>query len=88
GGAPAGRRGAPGADPRAAAAGSAEPLLGLFAPRDGLVARSPADHARPARSRASAAGDARRELLVAAAELALLSAALYALAGVGASYFV
>jgi len=63
---------------------SADPPLSLFAPRDGIVARS----GEPAKPRRTADGGMTGPaLLVAAIELAGVSAALYLVSGIGASYF-
>lgn len=63
---------------------SADPPLSLFAPRDGIVARSGEPQGPRRTIDGGAAGPA---LFVAAIELAVLSAILYLASGIGASYF-
>ena len=64
------------------------PDLGLFAPRDGLVERSSAEGPREGGGRRAARpGGMRRALVWAAVEMALLSIALYEIAGIGAHFF-
>lgn len=64
----------------------ADPPLSLYAPRDGMVQRS-GEAERPRRPAAADASTAGPALVVAAVELAILSAILFMASGVGASYF-
>ena len=62
----------------------ADPPLSLFAPRDGIVARSGEPQGPRRTIDGGAAGPA---LFVAAIELGVLSAIMYLASGIGASYF-
>lgn len=76
---------APTSSPSAAPLAGQRPPYGLFAPRDSIVARAPVGE-EPLPRAEGRRGATGAVLVVAAVELLLLAAALYALAGIGASY--